>query len=588
MINPLRYSFSAKNGFIVFAAICITMGIASLIMYNGSNQRIVQQTGNVYQSRMEYSIDSIDSVVRQIDQAARAACLNERLGKILKYPSDFEHTEHIQGFQYLNQMMSGLKDANPSIHSIYVRSRENGWIVGSDLGRTVQPGEADEYDWTRQSDFMQFEKRFICESIPDSKGNSINLICCSNSITDSVTGQRLGAMSLNLDCDYVFRLFEKISFGEDASLLVLDKKTGETIYSAGLSPEELTELKEKAGGIKPGGGSGYAYSGAGRSIVLVAGSEYLDFKYIVKTTIAETVDLASTMIPLLVTTIILSFLAAICSSILVARHISVPINTLKNAMRKVRNGQSFRIGEERSDEFGQLYGGFNDMMDNITSLTKATLLQEAEKKDMRLKMMYSQINAHFLYNTLDVIHWIAKTHKAPVISELVMELSQYYRIGLSSGADAIALTDIVKQIQSYLKILHLKDDADIELCVDIPTELQSVCILKYIFQPLVENAVQHGFINKEKSRIDFSAKDREGDLYLTLSDNGQGMSAGRLRELNEYINREHIVDESFALRNIRQQIEVFYGPGASLTVDSEENKGTTVTIIIPKGEWGNV
>jgi two-component system sensor histidine kinase YesM len=276
--------------------------------------------------------------------------------------------------------------------------------------------------------------------------------------------------------------------------------------------------------------------------------------------------------------------AAIVLALVVAKQMYRPVSMLLRSMRRAREGDfDVQITEERSDEFGILYHSFNTMVTRIKHLIDEVYIQKILKKEMQLKMMASQINAHFLYNTLDSIHWISRIYKVDEISTMIFGLSKYLRISLSEGKDFVTVKESAELLESYLSIqkVRYQDKFKVNMTVD-PAILNSR-VLKFVFQPLVENAIYHGLENKRgNGRLDISWRNEGQILYFEVEDDGIGIEPGKLAELKEVLKSDEVLGEhNFALKNINTQIKLVYGKEFGLNIDSTPGVGTKVTMVIP-------
>jgi two-component system, sensor histidine kinase YesM len=313
-------------------------------------------------------------------------------------------------------------------------------------------------------------------------------------------------------------------------------------------------------------------------------SPYTNWKYVMAIPVKSITGKVTNILVLTIICFIIIMIFGIIVAFILPSNMTKPINLLVKSMKKVKTGDfECKIDEIRNDEFGELYAGFNDMVSNLDDLIHELSKQKIVKKDIQLKMMQSQINAHFLYNTLDVIHWIARINKVEDICSLTFALSKYFRISLSEGRDVIRLKDALELITNYMAIHKIKSEKDIHLEINIRHELLELKVLKYIFQPIIENAIQHGI---EKTRRDgvlkFSCERVKDNIVFTYEDNGKGIEPHVLDSIRKDLEESDFIKEgNFALKNINNQIKMFYGERYGLMIDSEYDYGTVVKITIP-------
>jgi two-component system sensor histidine kinase YesM len=280
-------------------------------------------------------------------------------------------------------------------------------------------------------------------------------------------------------------------------------------------------------------------------------------------------------------------LVAFLLTLLVSWQLSRPVRLLVNSMEKAEQGSlSVRIHAARNDEFGLLFQRFNTMMSRLKQLIDELYIQRLLQQELRLKMLASQINTHFLYNTLDSIYWISQIHQMEEISDIVYSLSSYYRIGLSEGRDWITVKEAVDFVDHYLSIqkVRFRDRLDVELRAD--ADILDSKVLKYLFQPVVENAIYHGIAKKGKGRLTVSWSRDDAALLFEVTDNGAGIPADKLAGILESIENCETWSEggNFALKHIHSLIRLNYGDKGRLTLESRPGIGTKVRIRVPLAE----
>lgn len=261
-----------------------------------------------------------------------------------------------------------------------------------------------------------------------------------------------------------------------------------------------------------------------------------------------------------------------------------PLDRVVVAMDDVFEGRlDKRINQSSMDEDSRkLAEGFNTMMDEIDGLMEPVKVEQHQIEQIRFNALQSQIKPHFLYNTLECIHWQALADGNKEICTMVKALAQYYRIVLSRGKEIIPLKQELEHIRSYLVIQNMRYDNIIELEDRIPEEFHSLLIPKMTLQPLIENAIYHGIRIKEgeKGVVTLRIHRENQDVYLQVCDSGSGMSQEKIDEMNQSISRH---DETFGygVRNVNKRIELLFGKEYGLRFFKNEFGGVTVEIHLP-------
>lgn len=280
-------------------------------------------------------------------------------------------------------------------------------------------------------------------------------------------------------------------------------------------------------------------------------------------------------------TIGLSIVLSALLAVLLSRHLSRPIRSLSQGMRRVREGNlDLKLEAERNDELGELTLSFNEMLGRINELMRESLQQQQEIDEARILLLQSQLTPHFLYNTLDTIKWLSKMGEnqtaATVTEKLVILLRRCV-----SNERLISLDEETQTIESYLEIQRIRFAGDFEHGTYFPDDLEACLVPNMILLPLVENSVLHGLRNIRNGYIYIQARREQDDtLVLSVTDNGQGMSEEQVQRLNNPDEHKHNTGK-VGLRNIRQILQRIWNDKASFEIRSIPEIGTEVTITMP-------
>ena len=211
--------------------------------------------------------------------------------------------------------------------------------------------------------------------------------------------------------------------------------------------------------------------------------------------------------------------------------LSKPIHVLHDAMDEVQEGNlDTHVDMERQDEFGELAENFNIMTKRISSYMEERVRREKELNETQIAMMQSQLNPHFLYNTLDTMKWVAKANHIPEIATLAAKLAKILRTSISS-AQFITLQEEMTLVESYAKIQKIRFNGKFDFRYEIAPETEEILVPKLIVQPIVENAVIHGLADADEGHIFVRAYLERKELVIEVSDDGCGISDEVIRRL---------------------------------------------------------
>ena len=264
-----------------------------------------------------------------------------------------------------------------------------------------------------------------------------------------------------------------------------------------------------------------------------------------------------------------------------------PIHVLCGAIQTAESGNlAVRVPLARQDEFGMIGNQFNVLLESIEQLIHENYETRVLKNEFELKYIQNQLNEHILFNTLDSIHWIANSHHVPQISEIIFNLSRLFRLTLNDGRDTLAVSQAAEILKAYIMLINVRMDGAILSEIEVDPKIKDCRTYKYFFQPIVENAYQHGLRPQLGGRLKIAFReDPTGWLCYTVTDDGVGMSPDKLAALMEDIkNPDAPAGDSgrnFAIKNIVRQLRLYYRDEYRFSITSSTGQGTTVLLAFP-------
>lgn len=280
---------------------------------------------------------------------------------------------------------------------------------------------------------------------------------------------------------------------------------------------------------------------------------------------------------------IVVFILSVVFSILCTSTVTAPIQRLMDKMKSASAGKlDISVSYSSNDELAVLYNQFNLMMQKIQTLLNDIYEEQNAKQKMEVQLLQSQINPHFLYNTLNTIKSLIELDMKETAVKAVSAMSTFYRNSLSKGQFIIPLRQELILTEQYLYIQNLRymDFVDYEITYESSWEDHGAEIPKLTIQPVVENIFVHGLTN-QMCHIHLNVSIKNNTIYISISDNGSGIPREKLTELNRSIRDFKTARYSFGLPSINHRISLLYGENYGLTIKSSPENGTTVTIAIP-------
>ncbi len=277
--------------------------------------------------------------------------------------------------------------------------------------------------------------------------------------------------------------------------------------------------------------------------------------------------------------------AAYILAYVISSSITKNISLLLKNIRLLKKGDfNIEITTKSNDEIGELIENFNSMSARLKFLVDEQYRIGLEAKNAELLALQAQINPHFLYNTLDMINWSAINNNVPEISDTVQTLSRFYKLSLSKGSNIIPIRNEIEHVKMYMEIQNMRFENIFDFQVHIDEEVYQYTTIKIILQPIVENSVLHGILQKDdrSGLILITGHVSEGVITLKVQDNGIGIKPEKLKTILTHESNTSGT-HGYGVRNINERIKLFYGEQYGLEYNSFPDKGTTVIIRIPAG-----
>lgn len=279
--------------------------------------------------------------------------------------------------------------------------------------------------------------------------------------------------------------------------------------------------------------------------------------------------------------LLIAFIIASGLSHSMTRRLSLVVNQ----MAKVRFEPPVELKDADSqDEIGELIDTYNYMSRKIQQLMDNQAKAAENLRIAEFDSLQSQINPHFLYNTMDMISWLAQQGKSDEVTEVVRRLSRFYRLTLSRKQELTTIADEAEHVTIYIELQNMRFDNGIDFIMDIPDYLMEYSMPKLIFQPLVENSIIHGIMEKEEKTgsIVLAGWMEDEDIVLLLSDDGVGIDPDILPKfLDGTFHNPQSKGANAAVYNTHRRLQILYGERYGLSFSSTKGEGTEVQIRIP-------
>lgn len=261
------------------------------------------------------------------------------------------------------------------------------------------------------------------------------------------------------------------------------------------------------------------------------------------------------------------------------------MSMLLESMKKVQHGNfETRLQVDSEDEIGKISSSFNEMCEKLNIYVEQVYKSEIQRKNAEINALQTQIDPHFLYNTLESIKAKALTNNDEDAAEMIAILGNLFRWSSRTGKKIASLDEELEYVRNYLVLQSYRYNRQLEISMDIQDEYLDYAVPKLILQPIIENVIKHALDNVERKKlVGILARKKENTLELTIYDNGKGISKEKLQEISEQLLKTEIQDEfeSIGIQNVNQRLKLMFGSEYGLQIKSIEGYGTAVKIKIP-------
>jgi len=411
----------------------------------------------------------------------------------------------------------------------------------------------------------------------------LNVISVCRSIVEPFTGEVLGVIVLNVRADKFPILWEDVSITPESKFAVIDEADnvvyGSNIETIGINLSEIYEFSENE--IQDG-----------KNLILINGeyycvnaakSDYCRWRVISLTPKNELLKEITNIRNLTIYLCLILILFSIGLSALISSGVTKPIFKLKNTMKAVENGNLNVTSDIYGGEIGELSISFNKMVNKMRKLIEEIYKQETEKRNAEIMALQSQVNPHFMYNTLNTIKWMAHIQGSKGIVTALDSLIQLLVFTSKINSRFITIEEELELLSHYLNIMNLRFFNKFTVEYDIDKNVYKYKTLKFILQPIVENAIIHGFGDSQiQGKIKVKVALKNNTIDYIIEDNGKGMS-------EETIKRALMVEDDgsekkfnkIGLYNVNKRIKLEFGEQYGLNIISQVGKYTKVIMKTP-------
>lgn len=565
--------------------------VVTLVSLRYTNSSIYENSVMYTQTIIKQLNQNIDSYISYMDNIASLIAGSGDAYKYLYSSNGRGAIENENYSEYRHRLVEQFKTilkGRPDIRNIGIVREDKNSPLLFDNGLSVRNPYLDlaTQPWYRDA-VGKFDEYNLTSSHVQHviKGERPWVITLSRGI-HNYTGQGAddGVVFIDLNYSAISELCDQNSIGDKGYVFILDQN-GNIVYHP--SQQQLyNELQTENIDIVMNADTDTVVTGEGddEKIYTLARSEITGWTIVGCMNMAELLKSSKEANNIYVMTAIVLVVIAMLISSFIARSITLPIQKLRDSMERVQEGD-FKAADDlvipSQNEIGSLTTSFNVMTHKIEDLMAQNVHEQELKRKSELKALQSQINPHFLYNTLDSIIWMAEGKKYEDVVLMTASLARLLRQSISNEDETVLIGQEIQYVKSYLTIQKMRYKDKLEFEINVDPSINSVHIVKLVLQPIVENAIYHGLKYKEsKGMLTVNGYQKDGNAVIEIADDGVGMDEETLNRIFEK-HKVNYRSNGVGVYNVQRRLSMYYGKEYGLSYKSEKGKGTTVTVVIP-------
>ncbi len=534
----------------------------------GSTEKLMEQTG---ENMEDYLVS-----MRQISDAVYYNVIKE---------NDFSDQDND-----IQQGMKRIYEANRSnLRSIAIYNNYGSLMGAEPVVLQKEDPNVTRQDWYKQAkaemENMHFSTPHI-QNLFDDAFRYYWVISLSRAVelTDNGVPQ-VGVLLVDMDYSSISRMMKQINAKTSGQYYYLCDGSGEIIYHTKqmqINKGICSENSKKAASYKDGVYDEFA--GGEHRKVIVNTISYTGWKLVgVIPNSVFTHGMFDIRYFIVLLILLMAMMLGVVNRVVSVR-IASPILKLNDSVLEYETGKKPEIYIGGSMEIRHLGDSIQRSYEQIDMLMHKIVLEQTERRKSELEALQSQINPHFLYNALDSITWMIEGERNDEAVFMISQLAKLFRISLSKGRTVIPVSDELQHVQSYMYIQKVRYKNSFSFVLDVDPAVYSFCTVKLILQPILENAINYGVGGMDEDdggEIRVTGREQDGKVLLLVEDNGLGMSEDEVAFLLTDNNRIHKHGSGVGLVNVNNRIQLLFGKEYGLSVASEPDEGTVVTVSFP-------
>lgn len=543
--------------------IIIPIAILGVYSEHQSNQLLDMQALRAMESNTRTIVDTLSVNMQQHKNTASSISYSNSISKILETVYQDYVNLRWDLEQHVDQQFNSIKALNKAILQISIYTNASIPEYGTEIASVSRVENEEWY------------KKALSYQIPVWGKDGSNIIFASK-FPKNFDKSKIEILYMKLDYQ---SFFETVDIVANETGVVITDTAGDIVYSNMKTFRERYDIRSIDEYDIIQSQTGLTEIGNTEFILLnssIPDSEWNMRTFVPKKFVSPNDGniMRTTLLIISICTIILLLISLVFSNRITRR-----LKILIGWMRRVKRGElDLQIHNTSQDEIGQLTDHFVDMLERVNLLIQEVYANKIIQKEAELRALQSQINPHFLYNTLSLINFKAIEHDQQEISHVVTSLSKFYRTALNKGDQHISIHNELDNIRNYLEIVQMMKDYSFDSNFNIDERVYDYNMINLILQPLVENAIEHGIdkLDERRGELIITAVLEDNFIQFTVEDNGVGISPA---QLNQLLTSQ---TSGYGLKNVNDRIQLKYGDSYGVSIQSTVGTGTVMKVIIPR------
>ncbi|MGO4548889.1 sensor histidine kinase [Paenibacillus sp. 2TAB23] len=591
-IKNMRFQYKLLMGYLL--ACVVPLLCVSAIIFHESAEGLEdssEEFASLYTSQIRTTLSEF---IQEYDTVTKSVLVDNDLINSIGEEGNMPIDELIIQKVAVQRLLMRVALLKPEIGSVMLISRENSVYQYSTTASRVNEQILLTRDWYKQ--IRSSDDTFFISGLHDRsyyEDKAAGAMVTVGRVLFNYDGAYAGILLMDLDPFSLLRLDHEFVLARDkyGISVIISNSKGEIVYhsdaaSGRLSWQHVLESGEQ-----------YMTDDGSQDKIILSGST-THGNLFVKTEIprSKLLHKINQIKGVTVTVIVMSCLVITLISVGLSYTITRPIKALRRSMKQAEAGQYLPIEREQAnDEIGSLVHSYNKMIITIRTLIKDVYIAEIKQRQAKFIALQNQINPHMLYNTLESIRMKTMVKGDEETADMIKILSRMFRLALNKEGKHHSINHELEYTINYLKLQNIRFEDMFRLHTRIPEEMLHCSIIPLIFQPIVENSINHGFKDySHPLNIELEGKwTEDGDILIRVTDDGGGFSLQKQEKLRALLEdaetdkykleqTDSTENNGIGLKNIAERIKIQYGDRYYLSIQSRLGHGTTVELLIPK------